>query len=101
MVRHVKRTPNGVTITELDTGPNHISFSRTSTSVSGGRRHSSTRSSTSLSAAQYSTRHDSVDESHIQSIMEAMSDMAEMSSLFDRISLGGRSEREQRGRCGS
>lgn len=100
MVRHVKHTPHGVTITELDTGPNHISFSRTTTSVSGGRRHSSTRSSTSLSAAQSSTRHDSVDESHIQSIMEAMSDMAEMSSLFHRISLGGRREHEQRGRCG-
>lgn len=102
MVRHVKRTPNGVTVTEVETGPNHFSFSRTTTTVFGGRGHSNSRtSSTSSSSVQSSSRHDSVDEAQIQSIMDSMNDMAEISSLFSRIALGGRREREGRGRCGS
>lgn len=101
MVRHVKRTPHGVTVTEYDSGPNHFSFSQTSTTVFGGSGHSSSRHSARLPAIQPTFRY--VDEAHLQSIMDAMDDMAEISSLFDRMSAGGRGrgEREERRRCGS
>lgn len=101
MVRHVKRTPHGVTVTEVESGPNHFSFSRTTTSVFGGRGHSGSRHSASSSSVQSSSRYDSFEEAHIQSIMDTMNEVAEMTSLFDRIAFGGRGEREKRGRSGS
>lgn len=99
MVRHVKRTPHGVTVTEYDSGPNHFSFSQTSTTVFGGSGPSGSRHPARLPAAQPTCRY--VDETHLQSIMDAMDDMAEFNSLFDRMSAGGRGAHEERRRCGS